>query len=120
MNTLNPTGIRNAAVALTAALIAVLLAWSLAPGFSSLRVGIAIAVTLPLVAFLPGLLRDRRRGYAALTLCLVPYLVGALTELVANPGARMWAAISLLLAFALFVMAIVYLRLTRSNDAPTA
>ena len=85
-----------------------------------MRVGIAIAVTLPLVAFLPAIVRDRRRGYAALTLCLVPYLVGALTELVANPGARTWAAITLLLAFALFVMAIVYLRLTRRTDAPSA
>ena len=120
MNRLNQTGVRNAAVALIAALIAVLLAWSLAPGISPLRVGLAIAVTLPLIAFLPALVRDRRRGYAALTLCLVVYLVGALTELVANPAARIWAAITLLLAFALFVMAIVYLRLTRSTAASNA
>jgi uncharacterized membrane protein len=107
--------VRNAAVVTAIALIAVLLAWSFIPGVSPLRIGIAVAVTLPLVIFLPALLRDRRRGYAALTLCLVPYLVGALTELVANPGARVWAASTLLLAFTLFVLAIMYLRLTRSG-----
>lgn len=117
MNTLNPTTVRKGALTLISALIVVLLAWNLWSGISPLRIGIAIAITLPLIAFLPALSRDRRRGYAALTLCLVPYLVGALTELVANPGARAWAAITLLLAFALFVMAIVFLRLTRSDDA---
>lgn len=115
--TLEPraTAIRNAAVATSAVLIAVLLAWSLLPGVTPLRLGIAVAVTLPLVCFLLPLLRHHRRGYAALTLCLVPYLVGSLTELVANPEARGWAASTLLLAFALFVLAILYLRLTRST-----
>ena len=114
MSTLNPTSARKAALALTSALIAVLLAWSLSSGTSPLRLGIAAAVTLPLIAFLPALARDRRRGYAALTLCLVAYLVGALTELVANPSVRIWAAITLVLAFTLFVTAIIYLRLTRN------
>lgn len=114
MSTLEPTRIRSASVIAIVALIVVLLAWSLSTGMSSFRLGVAAAVTLPLIVFVPALVRSRRRGYAALTLCLVPYLVGALTELVANPGARTWAAITLLLAFALFVLAIVFLRLTRS------
>ncbi len=122
MNALKPTSIRSASVAAIVALIVVLLAWSLSTGTSSIRLGFAAVITLPLVAFLPALVRSRRRGYAALTLCLVPYLVGALTELVANPGARTWAAVTLLLAFTLFVLAIVFLRLTRSVasvDAPS-
>lgn len=114
MSTLEPTSIRTASVITIVALIVVLLGWTLSTGMSPFRLGFAAVVTLPLLVFLPALVRSRRRGYAALTLCLVPYLVGALTELVANPGARTWAATTLLLAFALFVMAIVFLRLTRS------
>lgn len=113
-------GVSQAAVVTMSALIVVILGWSLTSGITTLRVGIAIAVTLPLIGFLPALLRRRRRGYAALTLCLVPYLVGALTELVANPTARIWAAGTLLLAFALFVLAILYLRLTRSAQETAA
>ena len=50
-----------------------------------------------------------------MTLCVVPYLVGALTELIANPAARVWASMALLVAFTLFVLLIVFLRLTRTH-----
>jgi uncharacterized membrane protein len=53
-----------------------------------------------------------------MTLCVVPYMVGALTELIANPAARVWASSALLVAFSLFVLLIVFLRLTRTL-APT-
>jgi uncharacterized membrane protein len=73
--------------------------------------GIAI---LPLCAFVPFLARGRRRSYAALTLCLAIYLPLTLMELIANPAARVWMSLALLASFALFALAIVYLRLTRS------
>ena len=117
MSTLTATSTRKAVLALTSALISVVLAWCLSSGVSPLRLGVAAAVTLPLIAFLPALARDRRRAFAALTLCMVAYLVGALTELVANPSVRIWAAMTLILAFALFVAAIVYLRLTRNRES---
>lgn len=50
-----------------------------------------------------------------MTLCVVPYMVGALTELIANPAARVWASTALLVAFTLFVLLIVFLRLTRTH-----
>jgi uncharacterized membrane protein len=63
---------------------------------------------------LPSLQRGDRRRYAVMTLCIIPYLVVALTELIANPGARIWAGSVMSLTFALFVASIAYLRVSRS------
>jgi uncharacterized membrane protein len=58
-----------------------------------------------------------------MTLAVAPYLALALMEVLANPAARIWAATCLLIAFALFVSLIAYLRATRRSGrrpgAPT-
>jgi uncharacterized membrane protein len=74
-----------------------------------------MAVLLLAPALLPirGLLRRDRRTYAWGTLCLVPYIVVGITEAVANPSNRNWAAGCLLLSFGAFIACIAYLRLTR-------
>lgn len=78
---------------------------------SWLGIGVLLA---PLLLAAPGLLRRDRRTFAWATLCLTPHFVFALTELVANPAIRGLAAAMLLLALALVVALVAYLRLTRS------
>jgi uncharacterized membrane protein len=74
----------------------------------------AFAIVL-LLAPLPGLLRGRRHTYAWATLLAVPYLIFAVTELLANPRARWVAALSLLLVFAWFCAMVLYLRASRAR-----
>lgn len=107
--------LRAAILGVTSGLALVTAASILSRNLSSMRVFAALAAALPLCAFLPFLVRKQRRAYAALTLCLVVYLTFALMELVANPAARAWASVSLLLSFVLFVMLIAYLRVTRGR-----
>lgn len=104
---------RLATLTTLAALILVLLVGIVGrePSASDVLFG-TLAVT-PLCAFVPFLARRHRRSYAALTLCLVLYLTLALMELIANPAARIWASLTLLTSFVLFVLLIVYLRVTR-------
>ncbi|HLS55583.1 MAG TPA: DUF2069 domain-containing protein [Zeimonas sp.] len=109
--------LRVAISSTTSGVALVFAAWILSFGFSAARTIAALAAALPLCAFLPSLARGRRRAYAALTLCLVAYLTFSLMELVANPAARAWASVSLLSTFALFVMLIAYLRVTRFGRA---
>lgn len=98
--------------ALLAALVA---AWLLTGGLSVSKVLLATVATAPLWLALPGLSAGRRRTYAWLTLAVVPYVVLGLTESVANPAARAWAASCLFGAFALFCLVIAYLRVTRAG-----
>ena len=110
--------VRVGSVVCTTLLVAIVIAWIIEPAVSILRIGTAAVVTLPLWAWTPALWRGSRKSFAAMTLCVVPYMVGALTELIANPAARVWASSALLVAFSLFVLLIVFLRLTRTL-APT-
>lgn len=98
-------------------LIGLLAAWIAVGGLSTPRLLFAAGATLPLWLLLPALTRGHRRSYAAMSLCVVPYLVVALTELVANPAARPWASVMLSLSFTLFVLLVAYLRLTRPPAA---
>jgi uncharacterized membrane protein len=91
------------------AVAASLLAWIFA-GYPWL---ICVIAVVPLLAPLNGLVRGRRYTYAWATLFAIPYLVFALTELLANPAARWVAAASLLLVFAWFCTMILYLRASR-------
>ena len=79
------------------------------------RIVLAAFLLAPLAAPLPGLLRRRRRAYAWASLCLTPHFIYALTELVANPALRALAASMLVLALALMIALVAYLRLTREG-----
>lgn len=103
-----------------ALLIAAVATWILTPVPSLPRALWVAIVTLPLWIFVPALKRGERRRYAALTLCLVPYLMLALMEVIANPSARITATAMLLLAFGVFVLAILYLRVTRPTPEDPA
>jgi uncharacterized membrane protein len=105
--------VQRAVVGLTLALIALVAVWLLSTRVSLNRMLLAVVATAPLWIALPHLLRGVRRTYAWMTLATIPYLVLALTEAVANPPARAWAGLCLLVGFALFVGQIGYLRVTR-------
>ncbi|MGH8186401.1 MAG: DUF2069 domain-containing protein [Steroidobacteraceae bacterium] len=102
--------LRHGVVAVELALIALLFAWALAPGFSLSGLLWAAIGTAPLWIAAPRLRAGHQRTYKWMTMLVVPYVVFGLTELIANPRARPWAMACSLIAFALFVLLIAYLR----------
>ncbi len=96
-------------------LIALLTWWLTAMSWPPRMVQIlAGLLILPLVLFLPAVLGGSRYATAASTLLLIPYLGWGLTEVVANPGARIFASLTVLSASVCFVFVIAWLRLLRS------
>ncbi len=71
----------------------------------------------PWLAIAPGLWRGDRRRYLIATLLTAPYLAYGLMEVLANPGARRYAGTLVLLAFAVFVALLAFLRLSRPTTA---
>ena len=68
---------------------------------------------VPLLLPLPGLLRGQRRTYAWATMCVTPYFIYGLTEVIANPAVRAPAGAILFASLAWFVTLVNYLRVTR-------
>src|SRR5688500_5025105 len=110
-----PFAIGTTAVVLLFALIAVVVGWQFSQGLSPERLLAAAVFTCPLWAPLRGLLRRSRKTYAWATLCVIPYFILGVTEAVANPDRRVWAALCLGIALALFVVLILYLRATNPD-----
>ena len=75
---------------------------------------------VPVLLPLPGLLRGHRRTYAWATLCVTPYFIYGLTEVIANPAVRAPAGAILFASLAWFVTLVNYLRATRSPPAADA
>ncbi len=106
---------RNVVAALVVMLCALFVLWH-AARFSTPTAALAGALGVaPWLAIGPSLWRGRRQ--AAATLLTAPYLGYGLMELLANPGARPWAASLVLAAGALFVALIASLRLSRRSAA---
>jgi uncharacterized membrane protein len=79
---------------------------------------VTLAVLLmPLLLPLPGLLGARRRTYAWATLCVTPYFVYGLTEIIANPAVRLPAGAILFASLAWFVTLVNYLRASRPQPS---
>jgi hypothetical protein len=77
----------------------VLIAAIVASALSTLtpaRVGLALALVAPLLATLPGLVRQRRPTLQALAVLLVAYVGGASVEVVARAGAAPLVSVALL------------------------
>ena len=77
------------------------------------RLFIGVALLIPLVLPLPGILRAQRRTFAWATLCVTPYFIYGFTEIVANPALHGVAFVMLLASLGLVGALIAYLRLTR-------
>jgi uncharacterized membrane protein len=104
---------RTATLAAAAALAACVAAAGLSSARWPTNLAWTFGMLLPVAAPLPGLLRGSRRTYAWATLCVAPYLVYGVTELVANPAVRVAAAAILFASLAWFVALITYLRVSR-------
>lgn len=107
--------LRMAVIATAGALVASLIVWRAMTGWSAADMVLIAALTLPVAIALPKLVAGHRRTYAWMTLAITPYIVVAITEAVANPDARHWAGLCLMVAFLLFVLLIAYLRVTREQ-----
>ena len=99
-------------VALVFALIASVVTWQLSSGISTTKLLLCAVLTCPLWAPLRGLLRHDRKTFAWATLCVIPYFILGVTEAVANPERRVWPGVCLGLALAVFVLLILYLRVS--------
>jgi len=102
-------------IALTAALICLLFVWQLRDAPLLVRAAVALGLSVPLLAPLPGLIRANRRTFAWATLCVIPYFIVGITESIANPAGRFWSGSCLALSLLLFVGLIAYLRTTRPS-----
>lgn len=79
---------------------------------------LVIAWLVPVLLPLRGLFAGSRRTYAWATLCVAPYLIAGVTEIIANPALRTFASFITLASLAWFAALIWYLRVTRSETAP--
>jgi uncharacterized membrane protein len=95
-----------------AVLIAIVFSWQLWPTASSAGAGRAVILSVPLLLPVLGLWRGKRYTYRWATLCVMPYFIVGLTEVVANPSTRIWTAAMLTFALAWFVGLVAYLRVT--------
>lgn len=106
---------RAATLAAAAALAASVAVATLRSAAWPVNLAMTIAMLLPIAAPLPGLLRGTRRTYAWATLCVAPYFVYGLTEVVANPALRAAAGAILFASLCWFVALVAYLRLSRDR-----
>lgn len=72
-----------------------------------------VALLLPVMAPLPGLIRGTRHTYAWAALCVAPYFIYGVTEVIANPAVRVAAGTILFASLAWFITLVRYLRLSR-------
>jgi uncharacterized membrane protein len=92
--------LRNAAVGCHALLAALLALEILTPLPTAARLLVAAVVVAPLLATLPGLMRDSRGAQRWLAALLVPYIGGLCVEVVARAGAAPLLGAALLAAVA--------------------
>jgi uncharacterized membrane protein len=108
---------RNAVAGLIGLLCALFVTWH-AARYSAATAALACTLGVaPWLALGPSLWRGDRRSHVAATLLTAPYLGYGLMEVLANPGARVYAGALVLLAFALFVALLAFLRLSRPSTA---
>ena len=105
---------RQAALATAAVLAVCVASASLRSAAWPANLGWTLALLLPVAAPIPGLLRGIRRTYAWATLCVAPYFIYGVTEVIANPAVLGAAAAILFASLAWFVALVWYLRLSRA------
>lgn len=81
------------------------------------RLGWSVLALVPLLLPLPGLVRGSRRTCAWATLCVAPYFLYGLTEVVANPAVRPLAAAILFASLGWFASLVYCLRVSRRAGA---
>jgi uncharacterized membrane protein len=100
-----------------AVLVALVIGWQLSPTASAAGTAKGAFLCIPLFLPLLGLWRGNRYTYRWSTLCVLPYFIVGLTEVVANPATRVWTAPMLIFALTWFVGLVAYLRVTTSGTS---
>jgi uncharacterized membrane protein len=103
------------ALASIAVLIALVVGWQLSPTASGTGAAKGLFLCIPLLLPLLGLWRGNRYTFRWATLCVLPYFIVGLTEVVANPTTRAWTATMLVFALTWFVGLVAYLRVTAAS-----
>jgi len=93
-------------------LLATVVSWQLTSGLAPEPMLLAVLFSLPILAPLPGLFRGNRYTYKWATLCVMPYFIVGLTEVIADPRSRMTSTAMLTAALAWFVGLLGYLRVS--------
>jgi len=94
-------------------LAALTIAWQLWPTPTLNGAAHAALLCIPLLLPLNGIVRGNLYTYRWATLCVMPYFIVGVTEAIANPATRPWAAAMLLLALGLFGALLGFLRSSR-------
>ena len=105
--------LRNAAIGCHASIAALLALEILTPATTAVRLFVTAIVVAPLLATLPGLIRDRRGAQRWLAALLVPYIGGLCVEVVARAGAAPLLGAALLAAVAEIALLLVLSRQPR-------
>jgi uncharacterized membrane protein len=108
---------RTLALTLLATLLALFVTWHAVRFSAPTALLAATLAVLPWLPLLPGLVRRRANTQVLGLLLTTPYLGYGLMEVLANPGARAFAAATVLVAFALAVALVANLRLNRPAAA---
>jgi uncharacterized membrane protein len=108
---------RAVVLALVALLCTVFVLWHARRFSADTALLVSVLGVAPWLLAVRGLWNRRRQAYAGGLLLTTPYLGYALMEVVANPGARVYAATTLLTAFALAVALVAFLRVSRRTAA---
>jgi uncharacterized membrane protein len=111
--------LRIAVIVCHALLAGTLAASIIAPAASWLRIGMAIAVTLPLLLAVRGLVLNLRATQQRVSVLLVLYVGGTAVEVVAHSGAAPLANIALLTAALELALLLVLIR-RQAQLAPAA
>jgi uncharacterized membrane protein len=109
---------RRMALATAAVLAACVAAASLRSAAWPVNLAWTLVLLLPLAAPLPGLVRGVRRTYAWASLCVAPYFIYGVTEVIANPAVRGAAGAVLFASLGWFVALVWYLRVSRGTVSP--
>ena len=96
---------RDLVAALVVALCALFAVWHLARYSAPTAALACLLGVAPWLVILPGLWRGDRRRHIVATLLTVPYLAYGLMEVLANPGARLYAGALVLLAMWIYFAA---------------
>jgi len=91
---------------------------ALRSGPSPANLLLALAWLIPLLLPLHGVLAGSRWTHAWATLCVAPYLIAGVMEMIANPTLRTFAASITFASLAWFAALIRYLRVTRAVPGP--
>jgi uncharacterized membrane protein len=108
---------RTLALALLAALLTLFVVWHAARFSARTALLAGTLAVLPWLPVIPGLYRRRAKTQVLALLLTTPYLGYGLMEVLANPGARVYAAATVFLAFALALALVANLRLNRPAAA---